>query len=99
MESGSTREGSLPVRFILPLDEREIVTEAFLDYSESTKVTGCARSNPDGKKKGQRASMRRVVLPPLLPPDLLDGPDHPFPYGAAVHVAALQHGVRALGSL
>ena len=31
--------------------------------------------------------------------DLFEGPEHPFPHGRSVHVAALQHGVGALGRL
>ncbi len=42
--------------------------------------------------------MRRLILPPLCPPDLLCRHD-PFPDGAPVHVATVQHGVGALGSL
>ena len=43
--------------------------------------------------------MRRLILPPLFPLDLLNSPEHPLPDGAPVHVATLQHGVRMLGSL
>ncbi len=42
--------------------------------------------------------MRRFALAPFRPLDFLDCGHDPLPDGAAAHVAALQHGVGALGS-